>query len=105
MSKVSFDKGYHSKCGVTCHRDIKISGKQARHPFKGVCPIIANLVVPSGLAATKSQCDLTVSAEISNVYKLAGHIRCTENDITNNKANFLNPLKDRCCDETAKLCQ
>ncbi|MCF7811289.1 hypothetical protein K9N50_09920 [bacterium] len=39
-----------------------------------VCPIIANLVVPSGLAATKSQCDLTVSAEISNVYKLAGHM-------------------------------
>ncbi|MCF7811748.1 hypothetical protein K9N50_12260 [bacterium] len=41
------------------------------------CPIIVNSSVPSGLDAIKSQCDLTVSAYISYIYKLPGHIRCT----------------------------
>ena len=40
------------------------------------CPKTEISAVPSGLAETKSQCDLTAYIEITEGYKLAGHTPC-----------------------------
>ncbi|MCF7810294.1 hypothetical protein K9N50_04825 [bacterium] len=52
---------------------FEIFRNEARHPCEGVCLIIVNSFVPSGLDAKMLHCDLTASIEITDVYKLAGH--------------------------------